>query len=84
MQPQATQTPPATEPKPVPTSDPADAAPAAGPAAAPTDGPAKPAKVGYSKRPLWQWVLIYVVLAAIVYGLVYYFFLRDSGSTLGY
>ncbi len=29
----------------------------------------------YGKRPLWQWVLIYLIIAAVVYGLVYYFFL---------
>lgn len=39
----------------------------------------KPTK-GYGKRPVWQWVVIYLVLAVIVYGLIYYFFFRDSGS----
>ncbi len=28
---------------------------------------------GYGKRPMWQWVVLYVVIAAIVYGLIYYF-----------
>jgi len=42
----------------------------------------KPAK-GYGKRPVWQWVLIYVVIAIIVYGLVYYFFIRDTGGNTG-
>lgn len=32
-------------------------------------------KTGYGKRPLWQWVLIYLVVAVVLYGLVYYFFL---------
>lgn len=27
----------------------------------------------YNKRPLWQWILIYVIIAAIVYGFIYYF-----------
>lgn len=31
---------------------------------------------GY-KRPLWQWIVIYVVIAAILYGTVYYLFLRN-------
>lgn len=34
----------------------------------------------YSKRPLWQWVLIYVVLGAVVYGLVYYFVFAKRGG----
>ncbi len=42
--------------------------------------PQKPAK-GYGKRPVWQWVLIYVVVAIIVYGLIYVLFIHKSGST---
>lgn len=34
----------------------------------------------YGKRPLWQWVLIYAVVGAIVYGLVYYFFFMGKGG----
>ncbi len=34
----------------------------------------------YGKRPLWQWVLIYAVIGAIIYGGVYYFFLRPGGG----
>lgn len=46
--------------------------------------PQQPSK-GYGKRPVWQWVLIYVVVAAVVYGAIYYMFMRDSGGgTLGY
>ncbi len=38
----------------------------------------------YGKRPLWQWIAIYAVIAVVVYGLVYYFILaRGSGSTSG-
>jgi len=29
----------------------------------------------YSKRPLWQWIVLYVVIAIIVYGALYYIFL---------
>lgn len=43
------------------------------------DNKTKPDK-GYGKRPLWQWVVIYIIVAAIVYGLVYLLFFRDSGS----
>lgn len=43
-----------------------------------TQMPQKPSNGsnGYSKRPIWQWVLLYVVVAAIVYGIVYYFYIR--------
>lgn len=33
---------------------------------------------GYNKRPLWQWLAIYFVLGLIIYGAVYYFFLRKN------
>lgn len=33
----------------------------------------KPTK-GYGKRPIWQWVVIYLIVAAIVYGLIYLIF----------
>jgi flagellar basal body-associated protein FliL len=39
----------------------------------------KPAK-GYGKRPMWQWIVIYVVVAAIVYALIYFIFIHKSGS----
>lgn len=34
----------------------------------------------YGKRPLWQWILIYVVIGAIVYGAIYYFVLAKKGG----
>lgn len=37
-------------------------------------------KKGYGKRPLWQWIVIYLVVAALVYGLVYYFVLAKDGG----
>ena len=40
----------------------------------------KPTK-GYGKRPMWQWVLIYVVAAIVVYGLIYLVFIHKSGSS---
>lgn len=42
----------------------------------------KPTK-SYTKRPMWQWVVIYVIIAAIVYGLIYFLFIRESGSSSG-
>lgn len=35
---------------------------------------------GYGKRPLWQWALIYLVIAVVIYGLVYYFVLAKKGG----
>ncbi len=35
----------------------------------------------YGTRPLWQWVLIYVIIGAVIYGLVYYFILSKRGGT---
>lgn len=35
---------------------------------------------GYGKKPLWQWIAIYVVIGAIVYAAIYYFaFARKGG-----
>jgi hypothetical protein len=39
---------------------------------------------GYGKRPVWQWVVIYLIVAVIAYGLVYMLFLRDGSGTGGY
>jgi hypothetical protein len=33
----------------------------------------------YRKRPLWQWVIVYLIFAVIIYAAIYYFF---SGSNL--
>jgi len=35
---------------------------------------------GYGKRPLWQWVVIYLVIGGIVYTGIYYFFLAKKGG----
>lgn len=35
---------------------------------------------GYGKRPLWQWVVIYVIIGAIVYGLIYYVISAKNGG----
>ena len=37
-------------------------------------------KKGYGKRPLWQWIVIYLVVAIIVYGFIYLAFIHNSGS----
>lgn len=43
----------------------------------------KTANKGYGKRPVWQWVLIYLVIAIIVYGLIYLIFIHKSGGGTG-
>lgn len=35
---------------------------------------------GYGKKSPWQWILIYLIVGAIVYGLVYYFVLAKKGG----
>lgn len=42
---------------------------------------AKSKKGDYGSRPLWQWLLIYLVIAVVVYGLIYYFIF---GKTLNF
>ncbi|MBI3342105.1 hypothetical protein HY024_03195 [Candidatus Curtissbacteria bacterium] len=35
----------------------------------------------YGKRPLWQWIVIYVIVGAVAYGLIYYFVFAKNGSS---
>jgi hypothetical protein len=42
--------------------------------------PEQKPKKGYGKRPVWQWVLLYVVVAAVVYYLIYLLFIHHSGT----
>jgi hypothetical protein len=45
----------------------------------------KPTKSGgYGKRPLWQWILIYILIAIVVYGLIYLIFIRNGSNSSGY
>lgn len=34
----------------------------------------------YGKRPLWQWILLYIIIGGLIYGGVYYFFLAKKGG----
>jgi hypothetical protein len=45
------------------------------------DSQPEPKKSKYGKRPVWQWVLIYVVIAIVVYALIYFLFIHKSGSS---
>lgn len=38
---------------------------------------------GYGKRPLWFWILIYVIVGLIVYGLIYWFVTQGGGGGNG-
>lgn len=71
MQPQATQTPPKPE-----TTEPQPKAAAA--------TPSKPTKTGYGKRySIRKWVVIYLVIAVVIYGIIY-FAIHKSGGSSGY
>lgn len=35
---------------------------------------------GYGKRPMWQWILIYIVVGALVYGVIYYLVFAQKGG----
>ncbi len=37
-------------------------------------------KSAYGKKSLWKWVIIYVIIGVIVYGLIYYFILGKKGG----
>ncbi len=46
--------------------------------------PSKKPSKGYGKRSVRQWVVIYILVAIVVYGLIYYFFMSggsDGGAT---
>ena len=47
------------------------------------ESPQKPTK-GYGKRPVWQWVVIYIIIAVVVYGLIYLLFIHKSGGPSTY
>lgn len=35
---------------------------------------------GYGKRPLWQWVVLYIVLGGIAYAVIYYLVFAGKGG----
>ncbi|MBI2597228.1 cupredoxin domain-containing protein [Candidatus Daviesbacteria bacterium] len=39
------------------------------------------AEYGNGKRPIWQWVIIYLVIGGIIYGVIYYAFLKGDYSS---
>lgn len=38
---------------------------------------------GYGKRPLWQWILIYIIIGGIIYAAIYFFVLKKSYNGVG-
>ncbi len=43
-----------------------------------------PTKSSYGKRPLWQWILLYVIIGAVVYAGIYYFFIKNKSGGYSY
>jgi cytoskeletal protein RodZ len=37
----------------------------------------------YTKRPLWQWIIFYVVVAGLAYGLIFYIFMGRRNTASG-
>ena len=35
---------------------------------------------GYGKRPLWQWIIFYVIVGGLIYALIYYFIIAKHGG----
>lgn len=34
----------------------------------------------YGKRPIWQWIVLYVIIGGIVYAGIYYFVIAKKGG----
>lgn len=34
----------------------------------------------YGKLPLWQWIILYIIIGGLIYGLAYYFFVAKHGG----
>jgi heme/copper-type cytochrome/quinol oxidase subunit 2 len=37
-------------------------------------------KGSYDKRPVWFWILVYIIAAVVIYGVVYYVVKHNSSS----
>lgn len=35
---------------------------------------------GYGKRPLWQWIVLYVIVGGVIYAGIYYFVIAKRGG----
>ncbi|HET9174234.1 MAG TPA: hypothetical protein VFN56_03045 [Candidatus Saccharimonadales bacterium] len=45
------------------------------------DSPQQNPSKMYGKRPMWQWIVIYLIIAIVVYGIIYLLFFHHSGSS---
>lgn len=36
--------------------------------------------MNYGKRPLWHWIVLYLIIGGIIYGLIYYFVIAKQGG----
>ena len=41
---------------------------------------AKPASKTYGSKPLWQWIVLYMLVGAVVYLIIYLWFFGGNGS----
>lgn len=46
----------------------------------PATPPSSGGLYGKHKRPLWQWIVAYIVIGGIVYGIIYYVWAARSGG----
>ena len=60
---------------------PSPTGPAGGPHQSPSMPPTPGKAKGYGKRPMWQWAVIYLVAAIVVYFLIWLIFIRKSGGS---
>lgn len=67
--------------QPAPAPSPAPNAAAPPPVQNSTPNSAPQTQKGYAKRPLWQWVVLYIVIAIILYGAVYLLFFSGHSAT---
>ena len=47
----------------------------------PAEDPKLSSQKGYGKRPLWHWIIVYIVIAIIIYGLIYLIFFHNNGNS---
>ena len=39
---------------------------------------------GYGKRPLWQWIVLYVIIGGVIYAAFYYFVIAKKVGLSGF
>ncbi len=46
----------------------------------PNNQSSAPKQGGYGKRPMWQWILLYIIIAIVLYGGVAYYLTHRHSS----